>query len=218
MSEELKYPHEWFELLKSEIPQPFRFEIGDNLDEEFEDCGKCERFDFISNAFDWDETSHGVKYWCEVEEPFCNGTLQRHADQVNKERLDALKVGDTLYSTTGDGRIGIVTGKYTTEIVVRSGEKNIHNGIEYWFLFWTPIKPKHWEDQKLTENEINEMVAKGNEMAMQNLSKVDSRKALSDINQNDLSWNDDATIQNAINLLKEKGYKILKPTTNYEEI
>jgi DUF1009 family protein len=72
--------------------------------------------------------------------------------------------------------------------------------------------------QKLTENEINEMVAKGNEMAMQNLSKVDSRKALSDINQNDLSWNDDATIQNAINLLKEKGYKILKPTTNYEEI
>jgi len=61
-------------------------------------------------------------------------------------------------------------------------------------------------------------VAKGNEMAMQNLSKVDSRKALSDINQNDLSWNDDATIQNAIELLKSKGYKILKPTTNYEEI
>lgn len=218
MSEELKYPHEWFELLKSEIPQPFRFEIEDNLNKEFANYEKCAKIEFLFNAYGWGTKVESIDYWCNVYNAFMDGTLQQLADRVNKQRLDALKVGDTLYSTTGDGRIGIVTGKYTTEIVVRSGEKNIHNGIEYWFLFWTPIKPKHWEDQKLTENEINEMVAKGNEMAMQNLSKVDSRKALSDINQNDLSWNDDATIQNAIELLKSKGYKILKPTTSYEEI
>lgn len=220
MSEELKYPHEWFELLKSEIPQPFRFEIDDNLDDEFKDYRKCERFDFITYAFDWIGTTQDLYDWADVCAGFKAGTLQRHADQVNKERWDALKVGDTLYSITEDGREGIVTEKYLTEAlaVLQVGKKDNYIGYENWFNYWTPIKPKHWEDQKLTENEINEMVAKGNEMAMQNLSKVDSRKALSDINQNDLSWNDDATIQNAIELLKSKGYKILKPTTNYEEI
>jgi len=197
MSEELKYPHEWFELLKSEIPQPFRFEIDDNLDDEFKDYRKCERFDFITYAFDWVGTTQDLYDWADVCAGFKAGTLQRHADQVNKERLDALKVGDTLYSTTGDGRIGIVTGKYTTEIVVRSGEKNIHNGIEYWFLFWTPIKPKHWKEEDNQELPIHngegEIIANSSE----------------ELNEKE---------QDAICFLKSLGYKILKPVTNYEEI
>jgi len=197
MSEELKYPHEWFELLKSEIPQPFRFEIDDNLDDEFKDYRKCERFDFITYAFDWIGTTQDLYDWADVCAGFKAGTLQRHADQVNKERLDALKVGDTLYSTTGDGRIGIVTGKYTTEIVVRSGEKNIHNGIEYWFLFWTPIKPKHWKEEDNQELPIHngegEIIANSSE----------------ELNEKE---------QDAICFLKSLGYKILKPVTNYEEI
>jgi hypothetical protein len=143
MPEELKYPHEWFELLKSEIPQPFRFEIEDNLDKEFYQDVKCTKYNFISNAFDWDETSHGVKYWCEVEEPFCNGTLQQLADQVNKERWDTLKVGDTLYSITEDGREGIVTEKYRAVAVLKVGKKDNYIGYENWFNYWTPIKPKH---------------------------------------------------------------------------
>lgn len=219
MSEELKYPHEWFELLKSEIPQPFRFEIEDSLDKNYSEYQQCEKNQFIFYGFNWYLCIHDYTYTERVNKHFQDGTLQRHADQVNKERWDALKVGDTIYSIAGDGITGTVTDISAAEIGIRSRDGYcFYAAIETWFNFWTPIKPKHWKGQKLTENEINEMVAKGNEMAMQNLSKVDSRKALSDINQNDLSWNDDATIQNAINLLKEKGYKILKPTTNYEEI
>ncbi len=199
MPEELKYPHEWFELLKSEIPQPFRFEIEDNLDKEFYQDVKCTKYNFISNAFDWDETSHGVKYWCEVEEPFCNGTLQRHADQVNKERWDALKMGDTLYSIAGDENVGIVTEKYRSEAVVQVGKRDIHTSITQWFNFWTPIKPKHWKEDKpeMTESELKQVIRDTGPI---------------------VCWPSPLTEENAINLLKEKGYKILRPTTNYEEI
>ena len=199
MSEELKYPHERFELLKSEIPQPFRFEIEDNLDKEFYQDVKCTKYNFISNAFDWDETSHGVKYWCEVEEPFCNGSLQQLADQVNKERWDTLKVGDTLYSITEDGREGIVTEKYRAVAVLKVGKKDNYIGYENWFNHWTPIKPKHWKEDKpeMTESELKQVIRDTGPI---------------------VCWPSPLTEENAINLLKEKGYKILRPTTNYEEI
>jgi hypothetical protein len=199
MSEELKYPHEWFELLKSEIPQPFRFEIDDNLDDEFKDYRKCERFDFITYAFDWIGTTQDLYDWADVCAGFKAGTLQRHADQVNKERWDALKVGDTLYSITEDGREGIVTEKYLTEAlaVLQVGKKDNYIGYENWFNYWTPIKPKHWKEENNRElpihNEEGEIIANNSE----------------ELNEKE---------QDAIYFLKSLGYKILKPVTNYEEI
>ncbi len=199
MSEELKYPHEWFELLKSEIPQPFRFEIGDNLDDEFKDYRKCERFDFITYAFDWIGTTQDLYDWADVCAGFKAGTLQRHADQVNKERWDALKMGDTLYSIAGDENVGIVTEKYRSEAVVQVGKRDIHTSITQWFNFWTPIKPKHWKEDKpeMTESELKQVIRDTGPI---------------------VCWPSPLTEENAINLLKEKGYKILRPTTNYEEI
>ena len=197
MSEELKYPHEWFELLKSEIPQPFRFEIDDNLDDEFKDYRKCERFDFITYAFDWIGTTQDLYDWADVCAGFKAGTLQRHADQVNKERWDALKMGDTLYSIAGDENVGIVTEKYRSEAVVQVGKRDIHTSITQWFNFWTPIKPKHWKEENNQElpihNEEGEIIANSSE----------------DPNEKE---------QEAIYFLKSLGYKILRPTTNYEEI
>ncbi len=198
MSEELKYPHEWFELLKSEIPQPFRFEIDDNLDDEFKDYRKCERFDFITYAFDWIGTTQDLYDWADVCAGFKAGTLQRHADQVNKERWDALKVGDTLYSITEDGRTGTVTEINSRGITIRFSDGDRHvMMIQTWFNFWTPIKPKHWKEEDNQELPIHngegEIIANSSE----------------ELNEKE---------QDAICFLKSLGYKILKPVTNYEEI
>ena len=199
MSEELKYPHEWFELLKSEIPQPFRFEIDDNLNKEFANYEKCAKIEFLFNAYGWGTKVESIDYWCNVYNAFMDGTLQQLADKVNKGRWDTLKVGDTLYSITKDGREGIVTEKYLTEAlaVLQVGKKDNYIGYENWFNYWTPIKPKHWKEENNRElpihNEEGEIIANNSE----------------ELNEKE---------QDAIYFLKSLGYKILKPVTNYEEI
>lgn len=173
MSEELKYPHEWFELLKSEIPQPFRFEIEDSLDKNYSEYQQCEKNQFIFYGFNWYLCIHDYTYTERVNKHFQDGTLQRHADQVNKERWDALKVGDTIYSIAGDGITGTVTDISAAEIGIRSRDGYcFYAAIETWFNFWTPIKPKHWKEDK------PEMTESGIKRLMQHTDRIVFRESI----------------------------------------
>jgi len=219
MSEELKYPHEWFELLKNEIPQPFRFEIEDNLDKEF--CGniRCEKNQFIPNSFDWYLSNQSDTYWENISLAVFNGdSLQKLADKVNEERWNALKVGDTLYLINGKGIIKEikVSIKEDSHLILESFVTPWMK--EEWFNYWTPIKPKHWKEEPLTnmnqvmdgerktgfedEPSIEEDIENVNRVLFE--FKTNRKKVLNE--------------ENAIELLKSKGYKILKPKTEYEEI
>lgn len=219
MTEELKYPHEWFELLKNEIPQPFRFEIEDNLDKEYENYEKCEKDIFIQNAFAWNRNAQKIQYWDNVDDCFNNGTLQQLADRVNEERWNNLKVGDTLYGIVKDSYPWAKFEKFMPNGcgLAMYYDVHIHISKDTWFNKWTPIKPKHWKEEvePISETSAAEKSTVGLESVV-NAFRDRFNEGKKIIEEMRPEWI--LSEENAINLLKSKGYKILKPTTNYEEI
>lgn len=151
MESEKKLPREWFELVKNEIPQPFRFEIEDNLDDGYKVYKPRPKNSFIESAFEWDKTKQGWGYWRDVRDAYECGTLQELADKVNKERWDALKEGDVLYRI--DERTGIsATINRKNDELIDVGVFGTYNALA-WFHVWTPIKPKHWDDKEERKEE-----------------------------------------------------------------
>ena len=199
-SEELKYPHEWFELLKNEIPQPFRFEIQDNLVKSAP-YNKCIKDDFIHEFCIWSYTTHGLNYWDYVCDAWKSGTLQQLADRVNEDRWNNLKVGDALYSITRKVETTIYA-KTSVDFTVHTDNPRLAYMITDWFNYWTPIKPKHWKEERKggIEGVLEIIPCIGESTFRETMEKQEKE------------------VGKAIELLKLKGYKVLKPKTEYEEI
>ena len=242
MTEELKYAHEWFELLKDQIPQPFRFEIEDNFDKEYKHYKPCKKDVFIQHSFNWQKSTISIEYWDDVDDFFNKDGLQQLADKVNEERWNNLKVGDTLYSiqsevnenkffktTIRDKTEKIFTIEHAVPLLDMKKEY-FRYSKDNWFHYWTPIKPKHWKEKLTKEDEAFLMGELSKEADRQALEKkertIGKEETVTDseilaganklLSEAEAKWI--LSEENAIELLKSKGYKIMKPVTNYEEI